>query len=108
MKIKFLFTVGLLAVALLFASCSKELEGDELDYVGTWQGDYTLLQIQTDGHGTYEYDDGIVTKSASGRVRVSDDKLKIGIKKFDLDAKPHDNSNGDRVMTLDGDEFYRW
>lgn len=107
MKIKLLLCVVLIGGAMMFSSCSKELEGDELDYVGTWEGDYTTINIQANGDGSYEYYDGFLSKTASGKVRVKGDNLRIGIKKLSIDEKPHEDSYG-WTMTLDGEEFERW
>jgi hypothetical protein len=107
MKIKSMLGAALVCF-VLFSSCRKELEGKDLDFIGYWESDNAYIDINTDSHGSYEYYNGAVTKSAAGRVRVNGNKLKVGLVGFKIDQRPTEDANGEWHMTLDGDDYYRY
>ena len=103
--------ISILVIALLFiSSCKKEISGTDMDYIGTWYGDYTQLNINADGSGKYLYFNGFLTKSIDGKVKIKTDIIKfkaLGFsKKYTIDQRPVTES-GETYMVLEGEEFYK-
>ena len=103
----------LIATSLSLFSCRKDFPADKLNFVGIWEGDYTELTIEADGSGSYIYDDGFVNKYITGgKVKITDKQLSIHLgifkKKYKIDKEPFADSNGYIIMTLDGEDFYKF
>lgn len=108
----------MLSIALLIGivSCKKtKLTGNLAIYEGTWKSYTTELQLHSNGRGSYNYDDGTVTKSINnGRLTIEGSTLKIKLmvkKEYHIDTPPHSYSTGygydSMVMTLNGEEFIK-
>jgi hypothetical protein len=110
-SLKKIFIVSLLSLA--FFSCRKA--PSDTSYVGTWSSSTTMLEIGSDGYGDYQYYDGLLTKSITGRAKIKNGKLKICsgpiCKKYGVDLKPTyiiDGNNYYYKMTLNGEDFVRY
>lgn len=99
---------------VIMSSCKKtKLNGDKALYEGYWTSYTTTLELRPNGRGSYNYDDGVVTKSINnGRLIIEGSMLKIKLlvsKKYHIDSPPttHTDPYGDTytVMTLDGEVF---
>ena len=114
-----LLAFGVLLVAIVsISSCTKPITGSNADYVGTWYSSTTVLVINADGSGSYNENNGIVTKSIEGFVKIKNGKLKIKFglakKKYMIDTPPYSTVVGDDwssytyyEMVLDGEPFAR-
>ncbi len=120
--------IGLLFVLLLFSTCSKDKDVlNNPQYIGYWKctdNNYLFgLLIKEDGYGEYnEYINSDPRGSFSGKVKISGDKLKIGIHTFKIIQEPsridtsknkifaYLSSNGIKystsTMKLEGPSFY--
>lgn len=99
----------LVAVAMVFIySCRKDIAESDMDFVGTWTGGYTVLEIRENGKGNYDYNDGSTTKQVHGKVKIKGNVMRfsfMGIaKKYTIDKRPETTSNG-TIMVLDGEFF---
>lgn len=95
-----------LLLALVLTSCKKMNVKSYPDFVGDWSG--------TDGYATYSLNvsesggvtlqkvAGAVTSTFSGKFKLYDNILKIGVKKFDVTAYPAIDSTSTWTLGLDG------
>jgi hypothetical protein len=113
---KITFITLSIAVLMAFASCKKtELTGSKAMYEGTWTSYTTTLTLNSNGRGSYNYDDGVTTKYINnGRLIIEGSTLKIKMmvkKVYHIDVPPHSYSSGYgydvTTMTLDGEEFIK-
>lgn len=100
---------GIITILSLSVSCKKKLSGQNLDTVGTWSnGDDTVLKIESNGHGIYNFKGGGVTKKIDGRVLFDGDEMTfkaLGFKEsFHIDKRPY-QQGGQTKMLLSGDEY---
>ncbi|MEX1003710.1 MAG: hypothetical protein WDZ35_16440 [Crocinitomicaceae bacterium] len=96
-------------LSFLTVSCQKSLADEHIKYLGSWGSDDYSIEIWKDGHGVYE-------KRNKGKidcfVKVKGNRLifesgAINHKKFNIDQDPHQDTNGNTIMILDGDTFYK-
>jgi hypothetical protein len=113
---KFLFISIALTLVMTTAGCRKtKLTGDKALYEGYWTSSTTTLELMANGRGSYNYDDGVTTKSINnGRLIIQGSMLKIKLlvsKKYHIDSPPvtHTSMYGDTYteMTLDGEVFLK-
>lgn len=96
-------------------SCKKVVITDTAyaDFIGNWtaiKGTSAFIEIEIDENYAYWIKlEGIVTTNVEGIPKVISkrDKLKIGIKKFDIDSYPA-LVDGEWEMVLDGVTYERY
>lgn len=107
----------LLTLLVIGVGCKKtKLTGSKADYEGTWESNTTTLDLMANGRGSYNYDDGSVTKSINnGRLIIEGSHMKIKMifkKEYHIDTAPTEyySSYGDHYwyMILDGETFIKY
>jgi len=102
----------LVFVILLFANCGKQQPLDEADliYLGEWSSSDYFIEIAANGYGFCQRRN---RDSFEGNVFIKNDKITFqgtgdnsGRHKFDIDEPPFEE-NGEVMMELDGDLFYK-
>jgi len=106
------FSVVSLLFVLTLSFCSKKKNQPGAEFVGEWTDNTTNLTIAKNGEGSYSYYSGGVSKSATGNVQVKGDELKVGIKKFKLNARPTEIISGstntkNTYIVLDYDTLFK-
>ena len=107
---KYFFLMSLLFLLVATNSCKKPVAEVNQDYVGEWDAlsdAYYTISISSNSKGVYQKLSGISTVTVSGKVKLKDDKLKIGVKTFDVDMHPT-LVDGEYTMMLDGVTYYRY
>lgn len=108
---KNLITVVSLFLILSLASCRKDVTDDNRDFIGTWEGENTTLVINANGSGSYQYDDGVVTKNIGGRVVFKGSLIKFSFlafsKKYTIGQRPKTDASG-TTMILSGETFRKF
>lgn len=109
-KPKFYILFFVLCIVAVTA-CKKNVADIDLNYIGYWEASsedgYSELVITTDSRGQYLKVKGITTINASGKVKASSKKLRVGVKGFKLDQAPMEDQDGGYLMVLDGVTYYR-
>jgi hypothetical protein len=109
---KDLIPVFFLFLLLSLASCRKDITDDNRDFIGTWEGDYTTLVINADGSGSYQYDDGTLSKNIGGRVVFKGSLIKFSFlafsKKYTIEQRPITDANDRKKMVLSGETFQKF
>jgi hypothetical protein len=109
---KDLIPVFSLFLLLSLASCRKDITDDNRDFIGTWEGDYATLVINADGSGSYQYDDGTLSKNIGGRVVIKGSLIKFSFlafsKKYTIEQRPITDANGRTTMVLSGETFQKF
>lgn len=104
--------VLILFTVLVFSSCKKSNVGEYPDFVGNWSGrdsptNYEIV-INSNGKATYEKDGINTDVHVNGKFRVKGSQMKIGLKKYDINAFPEFSSTDNLWrMTVDGIEYRR-
>ena len=102
----------LVLAAFLFANCGKQQPLDEADliYLGEWSSSDYFIEIAANGYGFCQRRN---RDSFEGNVFIRNDKIIFkgtgengGKHKFDIDEPPFEE-NGEIMMKLDGDLFYK-
>lgn len=100
----------LVFTALLFTNCGKQQPLNEADliYLGEWSSTDYFIEIAANGYGFCQRRN---RDSFEGNVFIKNDKITFksdeGKKhKFDIDEPPFEE-NGEIMMLLDGDWFYK-
>lgn len=108
MRTKLICITLLFSIAFL-SFCRKQLPDENLEFSGNWYGSDTELIIRSNGYGSYQYSDGFVSKSISGRVVIKGTTMKFAFltfrKKYTIDRRPQADASGNITMILSGEEF---
>jgi len=95
---------------LLFSNCGKQQPLDEADliYLGAWSSADYFIEIAANGYGFCQRRN---RAAIEGNVFIKNDKITFksdegGKHKFDIDEPPFEE-NGEIMMKLDGDLFYK-
>ena len=104
-----------LALLLLFTSCQRALDEEDLIFRGDWSSKTYALQIFGNGYGvcnTRKWGgvtcEGYVKVRARHLVFVSnDDDSSLARKRFRIDQRPTTDANGVVYMELSGERFER-
>ena len=106
------YLIALFFSLLLFSSCEKQqpLNEEDLIFIGAWSSDDYFIEIAANGYGFCQRRN---SPSFEGNVFIRNDKIIIrgtgedgGRHKFDIDEYPFEE-NGDIMVVLDGDLFYK-
>jgi hypothetical protein len=97
----------LLAItSLTLIGCHDEAIKIDSHFIGVWNGSdatYTYhLSIDNRSNGYWEQDKGGKYQSAQGVARAHNGKLSVGLKDFDIDEYPMQDTSGAWVMNLSG------
>ena len=103
--------ISILVISMiLISSCKKTISGTDIDFIGTWYGNYTQLNINADGSGRYDFNNGFLTKHIDGKVKLKNNTIKFKAlvfkKTYSINQRPT-IENGETYMILDGEEFYK-
>jgi len=99
--------------SLTIISCSKsateidpEFEGDWIS-VGASETTYKEIEINEDGHANFEsYENGQRVDFANGRIKLQDDRLKIGSSKiFRINEFPGQNQGSTFTTEVEGENY---
>lgn len=102
-----LFAFSLFTTLLLITSCQKSLSDQNVKYIGSWGSDKYSIEIWKDGRGVYERKN---QSTYDGRVVIANNQIKFRgsiMKTFNIDQDPYVDANGNKVMILNGNVFYK-
>ena len=102
-----LFLLTFFISIFAISSCQKALNDSNIKYIGSWGSDKYSLEIWKDGRGVYERRN---YGALQCRVIIENQKIKFRgntCKTFTIDADPYTDVNGNTVMVLSGDTFYK-
>jgi hypothetical protein len=91
----------------LIVSCQKSLSDQNIKYLGSWGSDKHSIEIWKNGRAVYQKKNQNVRE---GTVKIENNKIKFsgGISKtFTIDSDPYSDGNGNIIMILNGDTFYK-
>ena len=93
----------------LFSNCGKQRPLNEADliYLGEWSSSEYFIEIAANGYGFCQRRN---RTELAGNVFIDNDKITFkaenGKHKFDIDEPPFEE-NGEVMMELDGELFYK-
>lgn len=107
-KVMFIALVGLL---IGFQSC-KKVDSTNPDFIGLWTGATTskdyVIDIESNSEGRYQESNGLLNSDEwEGKARYKNGKLKIGMKKLEVDQLPNGSEAGS-TMVVEGVTYVRF
>lgn len=107
--------IGSFIFISVFSSCKKDVPSGKINYVGTWNSQYNdeTIIIDSNGGGSWESNNGGVSKNISGRVVFKSPGFIIKAlgfkKKFSVDLEPTLSTSygGNYYATFNGTNFIK-
>ena len=115
--LKFALIFSTVILISTFPSCKKNVPSSKVLYIGEWQSSdgTTLITIESDGSGAYEYADGGRTENINGKCKFTSEGFKIKFlvsKKFAVSQEPTAISSSSigytYVAIFNGQNYYRY
>lgn len=100
-----------------FQSCRKDVPSSKVTYIGEWESadGTTVINIESDGSGSYDYASGGRTENINGKVKFISGGFKIKFfvsKKFTVSQEPTPISSTSYGYTytaiFNGQNYYRY
>ena len=113
LKLTFIFAIIFIST---FQSCKKDVPSSKVKYIGEWESadGTTLITIESDGSGSYDYASGGRTENISGKCKFTSEGFKIKFlvsKKFTVSQEPtltSTSSGYTYVAIFNGQNYYRY
>jgi len=103
--------VILIVFSLTFTQCRDHAVYIDSHFVGVWDGtdgvSTFVLSIDNQSNGFWHQNNHGVFSTAQGIARVKHGKLYIGLKPFDINEYPAQDTSGNLLMILSGITYQR-